>query len=181
MLPPPTPENSLRSYSHDFSVIKAKKAPRLPLYRLEQNDELPRVIPVLGQWPLNVTDFSTVPFLSEEGEFRVVCHEGTSAWFALPGWQVVSNAEDPVAFLVKSDEFCLNIPDPVETLMVVIDRAQRQWNSDEYFVVAVESQLSVQWFDEEPTQKLLGQVILIMRPPKVNEELESQDLWHLDE
>ena len=162
-------------------MIIEKNAPRLPLYRLEQNDELPRVIPVIGQWPLTAEDLSMVPVLSEEGKFRVVRHEGASAWFAIPGWQVVSQAEDPVAFLVRSNEMGLAIPEPVEIVMVVVDRAQRHWNSDSYFIVTEEFQLSIRWFDEEPTQKLFGQVILIMRPQKHTQELESQDLWHIDE
>ena len=177
----PDARKQLEKLLTDFSVIKAKEAPRLPLYRLEQNDELPRVLPVLGQWPLKVDDLSIVPVLAEEGEFRIVRHEGASAWFAIPGWQVISQAEDPIAFLAKSDELALNIPDPVENVMVVIDRAQRQWNSESYFVVEQDSQLIVDWFDSDPSQKLLGQVILIMRPQKITEELENTDLWHIDE
>lgn len=165
----------------DFSVVKAKNAPRLPLYRLEQNDELPRVIPVLGQWPLTVDDLSAIPVLFEEGKFRIVRHDGAAAWFAISGWQVISQAEDPLAFLAKSNELNLSIPEPVENVAVVIDRAQRRWNSESYFVVEEQGRLVIQWFSEEPSEKLLGQIILIMRPQKVTEELESDDIWHIDE
>lgn len=165
----------------DFSVIKAKKAPRLPLYRLEQNDELPRVIPVLGQWPLDVSDLSALPFLSGEGEFNIIHYEGASAWFAIPGWQVVSQAEDPIALLAKSDELNLAIPEPIETVMVVIDRAQRQWKSDSYFLIEDQDALAFQYFDESPSEKLLGRVVLIIRPPKDAENLENKDAWLIDE
>ena len=63
----------------------------------------------------------------------------------------------------------------------IIDRAQRQWNSDSYFVVEERGQLATQWFSENTNVKLLGQIILIMRPQKVSEELENDDLWHIDE
>ena len=166
----------------DFSVIKAKNAPRLPIYRLEQNEELPRVIPVLGQWPIQTSDLTSIPVLDEEGAFRIVRHDGASAWFAVPGWQVISQAEDPIAFLAKSDELDLNIPEPIEPVAIIIDRAQREWSDESYFVTDDQGQLTIQWFTEAPSEKLLGKIILIMRPQKVaSEELQNDDLWHIDE
>ena len=165
----------------DFSVIQAKKAPRLPLYRLEQNDEMPRVIPVIGRWPLTADDLSSIPFLDGEGEFKIVRHDGASAWFAIPGWNIITKAEDPIAFLAKSDQLNLDIPDPIENVIVVINRAQRLWDNEHYFVSEEQGQLTTQWFAEEPNNKILGQIILIMRPQKVSTELENDDLWHIDE
>lgn len=165
----------------DFSVIQSRKVPRLPLYRLEQSDEMPRVIPVIGQWPLTTEDLANIPFLDREGEFQLVRHDGASAWFAIPGWNVITNAEDPIAFLAKSDQLNLDIPDPIENVIVVINRAQRQWSSDHYFLSEEQGQLITQWFAEEPNSKILGQILLIMRPQKVNTELENDDLWHIDE
>ncbi|NJN23097.1 MAG: hypothetical protein HC810_00050 [Acaryochloridaceae cyanobacterium RL_2_7] len=166
----------------DFSVIQAKNAPRLPLYRLEQNEELPRVIPVLGEWPLQTKELASIPVLDEKGAFRIVRHEGAAAWFAVPGWQVIRQAEDPIAFLAKSNELDISIPEPIEPVMIMIDRAQREWNDESYFVTDDQGQLTIQWFTEAPSDKLLGKIILIMRPQKVaSEELQNDDLWHIDE
>ncbi len=165
----------------DFSVIQAKKAPRLPLYRLEQEEEIPRVIPVIGQWPLKAEDLSASPYLDREGDFEIIRHDGASAWFAIPGWNVIAQAEDPIALLAKSDQLNLAIPEPIENVIVVINRAQRQWNSEHYFITEEQGQLTTQWFEEEPSNKILGQIILIMRPQKVSTELQNDDLWHIDE
>lgn len=166
----------------DFSVIQAKNAPRLPIFRLEQNEELPRVIPVLGQWPLQTSDLTSIPVLEEEGQFRIVRHDGASAWIAVPGWQIIRQAEDPIAFLAKSDELDLNIPEPVEAVIIIIDRAQREWNDESHFITDEQGQLTIQWFTEAPSDKLLGKIVLIMRPQKIDsEDLKSDDLWHIDE
>ena len=142
---------------------------------------MPRVIPIIGQWPLTAEDLSAIPYLDRTSEFEIIRHEGTSAWFAIPGWNVITQAEDPIALLAQSDQLNLGIPDPIENVIVVMDRAQRQWNSEHYFITNEQGQLTTQWFAEEPNSKILGQIILIMRPQKVSTELENSDIWHIDE
>lgn len=166
----------------DFSVITATEAPRLPLYRLETSDEMPRVIPVLGYWPVRPSDWATLPFLSEEdGPFNIVRHNGASAWFAVPGWKVVLQAEDPIALLANSNQLNLDIPEPIETVLVIIDRAQRQWSRDRYFLLEDHDELVFQAFEQSPTVKLLGCIVLIIRPSKVIDNLENKDIWLIDE
>lgn len=165
----------------DFSVEKKISAPALPLYRLEQTDEMPRIVPVMGQWPLAADDLTTIPFVDSEGSFQIIRYEGIAAWFAVPGWQVVVQAEDPIAFLASSAELPLEIPTPVTEIMVLLDRSQRDWSVDGYFLFSDENQLSINWFAQAPSFPLLGRIILIMRPQKVMEELATEDLWHIDE
>jgi hypothetical protein len=64
---------------------------------------------------------------------------------------------------------------------VVIDRAQREWEPDNYFVVAVAGQLEFQWFAEAPDLPLLGRVILVIRPKRILDEEATKDLWQIDE
>jgi hypothetical protein len=158
----------------DFTVTRDRPAPRLPIYRLESVEELPRVVPVAGQWPLSLPDFKAVPLTEEEGSFRMVKFSGSGAWVPLPGWQVVLSAEDPVGILAKTDQLPTPMPGPVEPILFLIDRAQRQWNADSYFVVENEGQLQLQWFDAEPQIPLLGRLVLLVRPKKVLDEDFSQ-------
>ncbi len=164
----------------DFSVARSRPAPILPLYRLESEEELPRVIPVIGKWPLAVSDFKAVPLIDEEGPFRLVKFSGTGAWVALPGWQVVLNAEDPVVILAHTEQLPVSTDAPEEVL-VIVDRAKRKWNEDGYFVASEAEQLKIEWFETEPKLSLLGQVILVLRPKKVLDEGMSRDPWQLDE
>lgn len=166
----------------DFSVVKTQSAPRLPLYRLEQTDELPRLLPVVGQWPLTVEDWQTVPNIEPQGVFRIVCHQGPAAWVPLPGWQIVMSAEDPLVFLAHAGQLSLEIPEPHEDLLLVVDRAQRIWSMDGYFVVEDQHQLALTWFAQPPSVSILGRLLLLVRPPNsLFDESTTENPWLIEE
>jgi hypothetical protein len=166
----------------DFSVVNTQSAPRLPLYRLEQADELPRLLPVVGQWPLTVEDWQTVPSIEPQGIFQIVCHQGPAAWVPLPGWQVVMSAEDPLVFLAHAEQLPLEIPEPHEDLLVVIDRAQRTWSVDGYFLVEEGHQLALTWFVQPPSGSIVGRLLLLVRPPKrLFDESTTENPWLIEE
>ncbi len=66
-------------------------------------------------------------------------------------------------------------------MLILIDRAQREWDIDSYFLVEKSENLELQWFDETPDIHLLGKLILIMRPKKVLDEDQIHDVWQIDE
>lgn len=171
----------------DFTVTRSRPAPRLPVYRLETETELPRVVPVVGQLPLTKTDLQSAPVSEEATAFRIVQFQGgTGAWVALPGWQVVLGASDPIAFLATGED----LPDPGEkssplppgeTVLVVLDRDRREWADDCFFVVETDGKIDLQWFDAEPERSLLGRVVLVLRPKKILDENYLGDPWQTDE
>lgn len=165
----------------DFSVTPAVTAPRLPIYRLEDSEELPRVLPVVGKLPLTKADLQAVPIVDEEGPFRMVSFSGVGAWVPVPGWQVILTAEDPIVLISDSATLPTPLPGKQEEVLVVVDRAQRQWVNDRYFLVEADSHLQVQWFESTPDTPILGQVLLIMRPKKVLDENYTTELWQIDE
>ncbi|NJL87034.1 MAG: hypothetical protein HC886_15335 [Leptolyngbyaceae cyanobacterium SM1_1_3] len=166
----------------DFTVVKDKPAPKLPVYRLETETELPRLIPVAGEWPLSIADFKAVPLALTEEPFGLVKFSGTGAWVAVPGWQVILQAEDPVGILVQSKYLPAAPTQSLsETLLVVIDRAQRDWRSDSYFAVEQGDRLDLQWSEQEPDIQLLGRVILVIRPKRILDEGYTRELWQIDE
>lgn len=165
----------------DFSVVPAAMAPRLPVYRLEDTEELPRVLPVVGKLPLTKSDLQAVPLIEEVQPFGMVKFSGTGAWVPVPGWQVILRAEDPVVLLAASDTLPTPLPGKVEEVLLVIDRSMRDWQDDRFFIVEQNNQLQIQWFEQRPDLPILGQLLLIMRPKKVLDENYTQELWQIDE
>ena len=166
----------------DFTVTKEQPAPPLPVYRLESETELPRILPCLGKLPLAHEVLDAVPPVEAIDPFQRVHAQDNTTWVAIPGWQVVLKAEDPVAFLCDSD----GLPTPLsgnspEEVLIIVDRAQRQWDMHSYFIVAPTEQLEIQWFEQEPNCSLLGRVILVLRPKKILDEDYIQELWQIDE
>lgn len=167
----------------DFSVVKKKPAPRLPIYRIEEDADSPVIIPVAGQTPLATDDYKAVPGVDPEGPFGMVKFSGSGAWIPVPGWQVVATSEDPIALIST----CGELPTPPENakadepIMIVVDRAKRDWSEFSYYVVDAGGKLEIQWFEEAPQAQLLGGVVLIMRPKKILDSDYTNELWQLDE
>lgn len=165
----------------DLTVVKTRPAPRMPIYRSEAEAELPRILPVVGKLPLTKADLQAVPLIDEVGPLRLVKFSGEGVWVAVPGWQVVLKAEDPVGILSDSDALPTTLPEKPEEVLVVVDRAQREWEPDNYFLVELAGELNFQWFAEAPDLPLLGRVILVIRPKKILDEEATKDLWQIDE
>jgi len=177
----PTARQHLEKLLTDFTVVKARSAPRLPIYRLETEEEMPRLLPVVGKLPLTQADLQAVPLVEETGPFKLVKFAGEGAWVAVPGWQVILLAEDPVAILIDSQQLPAPLPGKPEEVLMVVDRAQRRWDADSYFLIESYCQLACQWFEEAPTVPLLGRIILVMRPKKILDEDLTKDPWQIDE
>ncbi len=165
----------------DFTLVSRRPAPQLPIYRLEVEEELPRILPLVGKLPLTAEDLKAVPFLEETGPFRVVKFSGQGAWVPVPGWKVILSAEDPIAILWNSNDLPNQKNNLGEEVIVVVDRAARQWEENSYFIFEREGLLQMQWFEESPTESLLGRVLLILRPKKILDENLTKDAWQIDE
>ncbi len=173
--------DQLQQLLSDFTVVSEKKAPILPLYRLEQEEQLPRLIPVAGTYPLSLAQLNAVPAWSETGSFRVVKAEQPVSWVALPGWQAVLRAARPLAMYCPS-EVLPNLPNSMtETVMVVIDLAATAWSENGYFVVEESGELKLNWFPEPPTQTIVGQLVVIVRPKRILDESIITTPWQLEE
>jgi hypothetical protein len=165
----------------DFTTKPSRRAPLLPVYRLDSEEELPRIIPVAGKLPLSAEEFKAVPVIDEAATFGIVQFSGTGAWVAVPGWQVILNADDPVALVGRSDQVAPPLEGKPEEVLVVVDRSQRTWNNDHHFLVDSDNTLQLHWSDEEYNLPILGQVILVMRPKRILDESVTRDPWQIDE
>jgi hypothetical protein len=178
----PTARQQIEILLTDFTVVKERPAPSLPMYRLETESELPRIIPVAGAMPLQVEDFNAVPVAEPADPFGMVAFSGTGAWVAVPGWQVIFQAEDPVGLLIQARQLP-NYPaeGADEQVLVIVERTQRDWNADSYFLVADGDQLAITWQLEPVEAKILGKIVLILRPKRILDEDYNRELWQLDE
>lgn len=166
----------------DFSALKQKPMPLMPVYRLDSEEELPRVLPVVGDWPLTQAAFQAVPQVEPQEPFGLVRCTSAGAYLPIPGWQVIRTAADPVVILASSDQLPNRLEGDVTPIVIVIDRAQQVWNADSYFVLADEhGALTIQWSETAPVTAVLGKVILIMRPKKILDESYTQELYRWDE
>jgi Rubisco Assembly chaperone C-terminal domain/Rubisco accumulation factor 1 alpha helical domain/Rubisco accumulation factor 1 helix turn helix domain len=165
----------------DFTVVPQRTAPRLPIYRLEAEEDLPRIIPVAGKLPIATSDWQAVPLTEETGPFQMVKFSATGAWVTLPGWQVIKMAEDPVAIIGKTDDFPTALQGKDEEVLIIVDRAQRQWDIDSYFLLDNAGNLELQWFEEAAETRLLGKVILVMRPKIIIEKDANSDRWEIED
>lgn len=165
----------------DFTVVSQRPAPIPPFYRFDSEEELPRIVPVVGELPLTPQDLKAVPLVEEIEPFRIVKFAGEQAWVALPGWQVLLGAEDPVVILATSDHFPSQANTQPGPVLVVVDRSQREWNDLSYFVVDNSGELDFQWFETEPEISILGKIIIIVRPRKILDEEVTKDSWQIDE
>jgi hypothetical protein len=165
----------------DFSVIPSRKAPFWPIYRLDTDELVPQILPVVGRLPLNKADVQVVPVIDLEQPFNIIRFSGQGALVALPGWQVILNANDPIVILASVSDLPTSFPIETGEALVVVDRAQRTWNCDSYFLYEDDINLGIQWFAEPPAQPLLGQIVLVMMPKKVLDEDYTKELWQIDE
>ena len=158
-----------------------RKAPILPLYRLEEEEQLPRTIPVAGSLPLTPADLQNIPQIEATGEFQLVQTSSKTTWVSLPGWQVLLQAREPVVILCNSTALPNQVGGKPEEVLVVVDRSEQEWNANSYFIVERSGQVEFQWFPDAPNVPLLGRLVLVMRPKKILDESVAKDFWQIDE
>ena len=175
-----TAREAIEKLLSDFSVVKSATEPLLPLYRLELEEELPRIVPLAGFYPLNSQQIAAVNRVEVEPPFSQIKAEG-GTYVPIPGWQAVLKAQDPVGYLCPSDRLPKYLGGKVEEVLVLIDRASRDWDVNSYFVVEIEDKLEIRWFETEPEVPIVGQLVLILRPKKILDEGNITEPWQMDD
>ncbi|MGQ9838607.1 MAG: RuBisCO accumulation factor 1 [Cyanobacteriota bacterium] len=163
-----------------------KILPKLSVFRLEE--DLPRLLPVVGAFPLTTAEWEHPIPIEPEGPYRLIRSSGQQTWVALPAWSVIQSARDPVAIQIENRLLgtLLNQQIPAgeaeDPVLLVVDRAVEQWQSAGFFIVDQAGFLGLEWWEEEPQSvPLLGRVLMALRPPRVFDEVVAQDPWQLDE
>lgn len=176
----PSAREAIEKLLSDFSVVKSASAPLLPLYRLETEEELPRIVPLAGSYPLDHQALKAIAKLEIKQPFSNIQATG-GTYIPVPGWQVVLKADDPVAYLCSSKLLPKFLGGNVEEVLVILDRANTNWDVNSYFVVEIEEKLEVRWFETEPNVPIVGQLVLILRPKKILDEGNITEPWQMDD
>jgi len=176
-----TAREQLEQLLSDFTVVPETPAPTLPLYRLEQEDELPRILPVISSLQVSSSQFQNASQPEVQGTFSLTQLSGEGQWVALPGWHVILTASDPVTIPCQKAELPKSESLSQDDYLAVIDRGQTQWHPYSYFIVEQEKGLAIQWFEQSPNERLLGKVILILRPKKIVDESAIGQGWDWEE
>lgn len=156
-----------------------KTRPTLPLHRLESDEELPRFVAVAGKLPVTsqvLIDSPTAKVLNIFGVIRP--NDGN--WVGLPGWQTVTAAVSPVAILAINKELIPNA-ETEEEILLLIDRAVTDWDENKYFAIDRDGQVAVDWFSSAPTEPILGQLVLVLRPKRMLSVSNQDALWQNEE
>jgi hypothetical protein len=165
----------------EFAGGKQHQAPRLPFYRIEADEQQPCLLPVAGHLPLATAELKDVPTVNNIGSFQLVEVFQKQRLVAIPGWQVVLKAQDPVGILCNTAQLPNQSQEKREEVLVIIDRHSTEWDADSYFVVDQSGQVEIQWFPDAPDVTLLGRIILMLRPKKILDEPLSRDVWQIDD
>lgn len=172
---------AIESLLQDFTVTPTRSAPLLPVHRLQDEDELARIIPLVGRFPVTVTDIKHTESLSVEEPFRLVTVGDKQTIVPLPGWQAILKAIDPVAILWPSDQLPRSIATRPEEVLLVIDRVFAEWDVNNYYLVERDNSVFLQWFDSSPDVTILGELILILRAKNILDENNITEPWQMDD
>ena len=158
-----------------------QNAPLLPIYRLENDEQLPCILPVAGDLSITNNDLDNIPILETIEPFGITRVTDNLTVATVPSWQVILKAEKPVVILCKSEDLPKETSTKSEDLLVVVDLTQTQWNSNNYFLVSQNSQLKFDWFADEPDCQIMGQLLIILRPRKIFDEGNLTQPWQMDD
>ncbi len=162
------------------SLSQTERAnPKLPLYRLESDEELPRFLPVAGKLPLKATDVAAIPRATAVGAFSLV-NTTWQRWVGLPGWQMVVSAIDPIVVFMTNQDL-IKDADEDEELLMLVDRGVTEWNDFKYFMVDRSGELVIDYFATLPSEPIVGQLVLVLRPKRMLATGDQHDLWQIEE
>ncbi|MEL6928306.1 MAG: RuBisCO accumulation factor 1 [Cyanobacteria bacterium J06600_6] len=175
-----TAREAIEQLLSDFSTINTASEPLLPLYRMELEEELPRIVPLAGSYPISSQEISAVKQVEIREPFSHIQADGGS-YVPIPGWQAVLKAKDPVGYLCPSNLLPKYLGGNVEEVFVLVDRANKTWDINGYLVVEIAGKLEIRWFDSPPQELIIGQLVLILRPKKILDEGNLTQPWQMDD
>jgi len=162
------------------SATPQAKAPIMPLHRLEAEEELPRLVPLVGTMPISLKTWQQTLAITAQGIFGVSQVPSSQEVVTLPGWSSLRKAVDPVAIITQSDK-SLSTTGKQEPVLMVIDRAAKDWNQFSHFLYLEGEELLMGWFSEPPSQPILGKLILLLRPKSMIERAAEVDSWEMED
>ncbi|MGK7939211.1 MAG: RuBisCO accumulation factor 1 [Crocosphaera sp.] len=176
-----TAREAIEKLLSDFAVTPQRSAPLMPLYRVQNQEEISHIVPLAGTLPLSKNEVLGVEKLDRVSPFNYVNYHNTGSLVPLPSWQAVLKAVDPVAIICQSDRLPQSLTGKPEEVLVLIDRGMTEWDDQSYFLVEEDEELTFKWFAESASIPLLGQVVIVLRPKKIFDENNLLEPWQMDD
>jgi hypothetical protein len=174
--------NQIEKLLTELSPQTERAAPSIPIYRLESEEEVPCILPIAGTLPLDSSILTSQPPFVPVGRFGIAQGDAPGGWISLPGWQVLLLAEDPTCIMGKSNELAIAIQGEPEEIAIVIERAETEWNELDYFAVDRDGKVSIEWLPTDTQTKILGKLLMILRPKRSIETASKvDDIWKTEE
>jgi hypothetical protein len=173
--------NQIEKLLTELTAPPQKTAPALPVYRLEADEDLPRTFPVAGAFPLASSVLASVPKIESTGALQIIHNNWTGGWVSLPGWSVISKAEEPIAIIADKDNLPFKISERSAEMIVVIDRSVTEWDEFNYFAFDRDGQLVIEWFESAPTMPILGKLLLIIHPKRPIDPGNPKEIWEMED
>eukprot|EP01041_Mallomonas_annulata_P004509 gene4509-8964_t len=144
----------------------------LPSTQFGQSDHYPRIIHVAGVYPGITTEELIAPLSpprSPQGTwtFDFPDADGPQAGIvAVPGSEVITACEDPIVIVSSSNALGMNIASSPSSVLVVVDRADREFYSSDFFVFRTPDDIieignSVELIDG---YEILGRIVMCVLP-----------------
>ena len=165
----------------DFTVVATHTAPLLPIYRLDTDEEIIRILPLAGKYPVTSQEIAAVNKVEIEEPFRSVTLEQGGSYVPVPGWQSVLKAEDPVSYICTSDRLPKSLSGNVEEVLVIVDRAAVTWDVNSYFLLDTADSIELRWSENAPQDKIIGRLVVVVRPKKILDEGNITQPWQMDD
>ncbi|AGF52928.1 sll0102 [Synechocystis sp. PCC 6803] len=177
----PNARQAIEKLLTDLTAQPSRKAPLVPVFRLEEDQEAARLIPVAGTFPLQPQAVQAVQSLEQVEPFGLVSYQGEGAVVPVPQWQAILTAEDPVAIFCPAGQVSESLARKDEQVLVVVDRSKKIWNDGSYFLLNQGETVAIQWCETEPEREILAQVVLVLRPKKIFDANNLREPWQMDD
>ncbi|WP_069790401.1 RuBisCO accumulation factor 1 [Cyanobacterium sp. IPPAS B-1200] len=157
------------------------KTPLLPVYRLEEEEQIPCILPVVGSFPLASSPFANIPTLSPQKPFDIVEVSQTMSLVSIPTWQVVLQAKKPVVITAHTHDLPQQQDEKNEPILVVVDADNREWSSQYYFLVDDGGEIRFSWLPTQGNEQILGRLLVILKPRRILDENNLTEPWQMDD
>jgi hypothetical protein len=174
--------NQIEKLLTELAPKSEPAAPSLPVYRLESEEEVPRTVPILGSYGLAADVFANGGKIVGNGPFATMNGDAPGGWVSLPGWQVVIQAIDLVCLTGRSDLLSIPLQGEPEDVLLAIDRSINEPNQLDFFAIDRDGKVAIDWFPNTPNAKILGKLVLILRPKRGIETASTvDDIWKTED
>ncbi|MGY6528489.1 MAG: RuBisCO accumulation factor 1 [Cyanobacterium sp.] len=174
--------NKIQQLLTDVATAQTvSSTPLLPVYRLEAEEQIPCILPVVGTFPLTSSPFDNIPVLSPQEPFDIVEVSQTMSLVSIPTWQVVLQAKKPVVIKAHTHDLPQQQDEKNEPVLVVVDAHNTEWSSQYYFLVNHGGEIKFSWLPTQGEEEILGRLLVILKARRILDENNLTEPWQMDD